>query len=123
MSKPFFSTNPFDVLLRLHQEGEQIDPNFSIWLRSFRHPPIRTVAALIEHCPRIDWLFWFLEQSAKHDLVARGLVINAGMLVRHHLDLIASGKTYTATRGSEMPHTEGLAVLRDFLRRVQNNGG
>ena len=118
MAHALLVVNPFDVLLRLHQAGTEIDARFSFWLRSFRDPPIRTVRALIENCPRVDWLFWFLEQCVYLNLIDSLLVVDAGIAVRHHLELISSGGTYSARRNSEMPHTEGLKVLRAHLQKV-----
>ncbi len=123
MAHALLTVNPFDVLLRLHQTGIKIDSNFSFWIRSFKDPPIRTTRALVENCPRVDWLFWYLEQCVYLNLIDSLLVVDAGIAVRHHLDLIVSGHTYSAVRNAEMPHTEGLRVLRVNLQRVLYNGG
>lgn len=121
MAHPLLTVNPFDVLLRLHQGGTKIDSNFSFWLRAFRDPPIRTTRALIENCPRVDWLLWYLEQCVYLNLIDSLLVVDAAMDVRHHLELISAGGTYSAKRNSEMPHTEGLKVLRANLQKVLYN--
>jgi hypothetical protein len=115
MPHRILKVNPFDVVLRLHQDGIPLNSDFTFWLRTFSHPPIRTIEALIAHCPRVDWLFWFLERLAHFDLVPKELVLRAGMSVDHHLTLIKRGDSYKHMRGVEMPHTEGLVVLRTIL--------
>jgi len=112
---PFLRTNPFNVALRRHQDGRPFDPAFLFWLRSMQHPPIRTVAALVEYCPRVDWLLTFLEAATEDHLVSPALLLEATQAVSRHLGLIKDGRIYTADRGPLMPHTEGLAIIRRVL--------
>lgn len=120
MPHAVLAVNPFNVMLQLYQEGTALDRDFSFWLRSFRDPPIRTVEQLIEKCPRVDWLFWFLERAVRLEYIEADTVIVAGHAVHKHLARIASGECYTKLRGVDMPHTEGLRALREVLARTLN---
>jgi hypothetical protein len=122
MAHPVLALNPFDVLLRLHHREVDVDKDFSFWLRHYRDPPIRTVSALIDNCPRVDWLFWFLEQLVLIEQLESVIVIAAGHVVYRSLELIKEGRVYSRDRGPVMPHTEGLNALRAVLRRDLNGG-
>jgi hypothetical protein len=114
MPHAFLAVNPFNVMLQLHQSGQSIDSHFSFWLRAYCDPPVRTVSALIEKCPRLDWLYWFFEHSARLEYVDTILVLDIGLAVRPHLDKIKDGRNYTKIRAAS-PHAEGLRVLKAVL--------
>lgn len=94
----------------LFADKAAVPAGFEFWLRAYADPPIQTTRALLEYCPRIDWLLWVLDKAVAEGELPKTVLTHAKVIAAPYLKQAKDGRRSTA-----YPTFEGLKRVRPYL--------